>query len=133
MIYVAAASWLVTCMAILFAARCYRELWRWARQCQNAQIAIAYKRKVKIVAPLVEWLLWCNRLDAERDIGGRTIYSLGGTDVALIRGDVSVKRSILRSIGIGRSTNKRSRAPGARQGSWSATDDKTGVKGGVIK
>ena len=113
-----------TVVSAAFAAKFYHELWKWAKQCQNARIAVAYKNKVKLDAPLIEWLRWCNQLDKDKDANGRTIYALGSTRIAVIRGNVSVKRSIRQAIRKPK-PQKGSGAPPVReikQGSWSATD-----------
>lgn len=62
----------------------YLHLWRWARQCQHARIAIAYKQKVKLEAPLVEWLAWVKMVDKDKQSHGRVVYRLGGTSVAIV-------------------------------------------------
>lgn len=79
------ACLLVGLAGVTFGARCYMELRRWARQCQHARIAIAYKQKVKLQAPLVEWLLWINQLDKDSDSTGRVVYRIGGTSVAITK------------------------------------------------
>lgn len=71
---------------------CRRELKKWAYQCQNARIAVAYKRKVKLQAPLVEWLTWINMLDKDQASNGRTVYTMGGTTVAIIRAPDKAKQ-----------------------------------------
>ena len=121
MVYVVGGMGVVTVLAIVFAARCYVELWKWARQCQQAQIAVSYKRKVVLVAPLVEWLLWCNQL-RENEANGRVIYRMGQTSVALIKKRSTVKRAILASLRIGMAKQKRTGAPPVKQGTWSAED-----------
>lgn len=92
MIYVAAGSLLVALVAAAFAAKCYLELYRWARQCQNARIAVAYKRKVQLQAPLVEWLLWCNQLDQDKDSAGRVVYRNGAVTIAITKAVTSAGR-----------------------------------------
>ena len=119
---------LVTVIAIAFAIRCYLELLNWARQCQTAQIAVSYKRKVKLNAPLVEWLLWCNQLKPAEE-NGRVIYSMGGTSVAIIS-HKPTKRGIRQALSIGRKKPSKTATPPVREGKWSATDDKTGATGG---
>lgn len=70
-------------LGILFGARCYLELWRWAKQCQRAQIVIAYNRKVKLTASLSEWLAWVNQLP--EDANGRAVYHHNHTSVSILR------------------------------------------------
>ena len=99
-------------VSIIFAARCYWELRKWARQCQGARIAIAYKRKVQLQAPLVEWLMWCNQLDKDKDSHGRVVWRQGYASVAITKA-VTPKRS----------SKKRQTATPSREGTWSAKDE----------
>jgi hypothetical protein len=79
-------------LGISFAIRCYLELWRWARQCQHARIAIAFKRRVQLQAPLVEWLQWINMLDNDKDSQGRVVYRNGGVTVAITKAVIPPSR-----------------------------------------
>ena len=119
--YIAVALAITTVISTAFAVRFYMELWKWAKQCQRAQIAIAYKRKVKLSAPLVEWLLWCNQLK-DKDENGRVVFSLGGTSVAILKGKTPPSR-IRQALRTGRKQPKRTAAPIERTGSWSAKDE----------
>ena len=76
---------IVTVLSLLFALRCYLELREWAHRCQNARIAIAYKGRVKMQAPLTEWMLWCEMLEKDKKSNGRVIYGMGGTSIAIYR------------------------------------------------
>lgn len=73
-----------TC-GVLFGLACYRELHKWARQCQNARIAVAHKRRVQLNAPLTEWLQWANALNRDESSTGRVIYRNGHVTVAILR------------------------------------------------
>jgi hypothetical protein len=75
---IAALGWLV-------AIRVYVELKRWARQCQKARIAIFYKRKATLNAPIVEWLNWCNSLDKDEQTKGRVVYRGSHVSVAILK------------------------------------------------
>lgn len=95
-----AISIIIGMTGFAFGIRCYIELWRWARQCQHARIAIAFKRKVQLQAPLVEWLAWCNQLDADKDSSGRPVYRNGGVTVAIVKAAIPpgrVHRTIMRA------------------------------------
>jgi len=70
---------------LAFGLRCYVELYKWARQCQGARIAIARKGKVRLQAPLLEWLLWTNKLNDDEASSGRVIYRDGNTSVAILK------------------------------------------------
>lgn len=98
---VAAAGWLV-------AFWLYAHLRRDMREYSQARIVVAYKRKVKIDAPLTEWLLWIRKANEDKNSSGRVVASYGGTSVAII------KR-------LPRQRKAQTPAP-ARTGKWSATD-----------
>lgn len=71
-------------VGILFGANCYWHLWKWARMCQRANIAIAYNKRVQLNAPLIEWLTWCRQLEGDEKSKGRTIYRNGKVTVAIL-------------------------------------------------
>lgn len=68
-----------------FGLRCYWELRKWAKQCKEARIVVAYNRRVKMNAPLIEWLQWCNMLDKDESTTGRVVYMNGKTSIAIVR------------------------------------------------
>ena len=106
-------GWVVGAVGLLFGTYCYMGYRRLAHQCQQARIAIAYKGKVKIHAPLMEVLLWYRvMLKDKQHPGGRVIYHVGGTRIALTR---PVKPERGRQI-------VRSGGSKARAGTWSAED-----------
>lgn len=72
-------------IGVLFGARCYLELYRWARQCQGARIVVTAKRKVQLGAPIVQWLEWCNMLEGDEKANGRVVYRNGAFTVAILR------------------------------------------------
>lgn len=81
-------AYAVGLLGLLFGARCYLELWRWAKHCQRAKIAIAYNRRVQLEAPLTEWLQWANALGKDQKTRGRVVYKAGKVSVAVLRPDV---------------------------------------------
>ena len=105
---------------ICFGLRCYRELYKWARQCQHARIAIAYKRRVQLQAPLVEWVKWCNQLDKDKDSHGRVVWRQGYASVAITKAVYPPGRfkTLIRKW----RTRNVEQQP-AREGSWSAQDE----------
>jgi len=121
-IYVSAALGIIAILAVLFAARCYLELWRWARQCQRAQIAIAYKNKVRLSAPLVEWLLWVNQLN-QTESHGRTVYQMGQTRVAILKGKTPPNK-VRHALRLGTFRRNRTETPSVREGTWTGRPDK---------
>lgn len=96
---------------IAFGARCYWELKKWARQCQGLRIAVSFKRRVVLQAPLVEWLLWGNLLDKDKDSNGRVVYKMGGTTIAIIKRSHKAPKE-----------NVQAQAE-MKQGTWSASDE----------
>lgn len=80
---VADIGYFVGLLGVLFGANSYYQLWRWARDCQHARIAIAFKRKVVLQAPLVEWLLWARKARKDHGSRGRVVYRQAGTSVAV--------------------------------------------------
>jgi hypothetical protein len=72
-------------LGVAYGVRCYMELWKWAKQCQNAKIAIAHNRRVQLTAPLTEWLSWANQLDKDQSSSGRVVYRNGKVSVAILR------------------------------------------------
>ncbi len=93
------AAGAVTVLALLFAFRCWLELRKWARQCQRARIAVAYKQRVTLEAPLVDWLNWANMLGADQASRGRVVFRGGHVSVAILKPRppaVTVERPSLR-------------------------------------
>lgn len=76
---------------VAFGTRCYIELHRWAKQCQNARIAIAHKKRVQIDAPLTDWIGWANQLNDDQKERGRIVYRNGYVAVAILRPTVARK------------------------------------------
>lgn len=69
---------------LAFGALSYSHLRRWVRHARSARIAIAYKRKVVLDAPLTEWIEWSHMLDKDQD-RGRVVYRGGHVSVAIAR------------------------------------------------
>lgn len=60
-------------------------LWRWERQLKGARIAVAYKRRVQLQAPLHEWMRWALALKRDERSTGRVVYRNGGVTVAILK------------------------------------------------
>lgn len=114
-------------VAFLFACRCYYELWKWARECQYWRIAIEFKGKTKIDAPLQEWLLWSRQANKDKTAGGRIVYHAGGTRVGLItRGAAKANfdfRQFRREVWKWALQRKPKIAMPTREGKWTAKDE----------
>lgn len=78
-------AFLVGIIGLSFGLFCGARLRRWERQLAGARIAVAYKTRVKLEAPLVEWLTWANMLDKDQQSRGRVVYRMGGTSVAILK------------------------------------------------
>lgn len=72
-------------LGVAFGVRQHFELWKWARQCQHLRVAIAYKGRVKAQYTLLEWVLWGNLMDKDKDTNGRVIYTAQSTRIALLK------------------------------------------------
>src|ERR1700722_19877789 len=65
-----------------------RRLKQWSDFCQHGRIFISYKGKVKLQAPLTEWVLWAKMLDKDQASKGRPVYQMGGTAVGVAKAAV---------------------------------------------
>lgn len=109
---------IVAVVSALLSIRFYVELRRWSNICKNGRIAIAYKRKVQLQAPLTEWYLWTRKLSDTEN--GRVVYRNGGVTVAIVKPVVPpgpIRRRLKRG-------KDKPRAQ-ARHGSWSINKDKS--------
>lgn len=70
---------------LLYGLRQHRELRKWARMCNNARITIAVKRKVRLNAPITEWITWANQIDQDESTTGRVIFVHREVSIALLR------------------------------------------------
>lgn len=70
---------------IAFGVFCGVRLARWERQLAGARIAVAYKQKIRLQAPLIEWLKWCEMLDRDQQSTGRVVYRQANTSVAILK------------------------------------------------
>jgi len=61
----------------------YYHLWKWARDCQQATVAIAYKRKVVMSPTLVELLLWSRKVPDGQN--GQVFYRAANVTVAIVK------------------------------------------------
>jgi len=76
-------------LGVAFGVNAYLHLYRWARMCQRATIAIAYNGKVKMNAPLTEWLTWCNALKGQ-EARGRTVFKMNKMSVSILRPEANI-------------------------------------------
>lgn len=77
-------SLIVGVTGVAFGAKCYHELWKWARLCQRGRIVIAYNRRVQLNAPLTEWLEWTRMLKGDERSTGRVVYRANKMSVAIL-------------------------------------------------
>lgn len=76
----------ITVLAVACAIWFYAELRRWAKFVKYGRIAVAYKRKVVIDAPMQEWVLWMKMLHGDGASNGRVVYQMGNTRIAIVKG-----------------------------------------------
>jgi hypothetical protein len=95
----------------------YYHLWKWARDCQQATVAVAFKRKVVMSPTLVELLLWSRKVPDEQN--GQVFYKGPNVTVAIIRRNRRTwwQRWQLRK--------RRTAQTGSTHGTWSIKQDKT--------
>lgn len=83
---------------LTFGILCGLKLRKWERQLTGARVAIAFKGKTQMSAPLIDWLGWANLLHKDKDSAGRAIYKMGGTTVAIVKPQPKHGRTKTRTI-----------------------------------
>lgn len=68
-----------------FGITCYVKLHEWARLCQNGRIFIAYNNRVKLDAPITDWIQWTRMLKGDEQTSGRIIYQANKLRVGILR------------------------------------------------
>jgi len=103
-------------IGLILAGNFYYHLWQWARDCQSAVVAVAYKRKVVMSPTLVELLLWSRQVPEEQN--GQVFYKAPNVTIAIVKRN---KRTWQQRWEI----RKNIRGPRMRSrfGSWSIRDD----------
>lgn len=83
-------GWIVAVVALAIAGYAWWHAAKWAKLIAYGRIAVEYKGKVKVDAPLREWALWCSRAGKDKaqikGMRGQVMYTLGGTRIAVIMG-----------------------------------------------
>jgi hypothetical protein len=98
----------------------YYHLWKWARDCQQATVAVAFKRKVVMSPTLVELLLWSRKVPDQQN--GQVFYRAKDVTIAIVKRD---RRSWLT-----RRRLRKNRPPGqaeSQHGTWAIRQDKSGA------
>lgn len=95
----------------------YYHLWKWARDCQQATVAIAYKRKVVMSPTLVELVLWSRKVPNEQN--GQVFYKGPNVTVAIVK---RAPRSWRQQW---QSRKKRTAQTGSTHGTWAMKQDKS--------
>lgn len=123
------ASITVGLFGVAYGTKFWIELRRWAYLIKYGRLAIAYKGKVKLNAPLQEWALWCKMAEQEDKVNGRVIYHLGGTRIAVLRQSFVPQNRLQKLVAkLTRPQGKRVPAgTRAADGTWSVADDQTTV------
>lgn len=123
---------LIGVLGFLWGVRFYLELRKWAHLIKYSRVVVAYKGKVKLNAPFEEWVLWAQYADKENSgagpktkNGGRVLYHLGGTSIAVLSKSFVPDTPILRAYKAvrGRLKSQQQRVnPQVQEGTWSAED-----------
>jgi hypothetical protein len=105
-------------VATAFAVTFYRELWKWARECEHARVAIAYNRRVAMQPTLRDLLLWSRQVD--KNERGQVIFGRNKVSVAVVRPVIPPGRVRKLFMRPGKSVpTQRSQAV---EGTWKAQD-----------
>ena len=67
------------------AAVTYYVFRRWVRQARSARIAVYYKRRAVLEAPLADWMAWADMLDADTEANGRIVYRGGHVSLMIVK------------------------------------------------
>lgn len=73
-------------LGITFGIACYLNTRRWAHLCKRSRIVIAYNRRVKLNATLLEFIDWITSLDD--GARGREIFRGNKVSVSIVKQDV---------------------------------------------
>ena len=116
MIWLVVVSLVIGVAGASAAAWFYYHLWKWARDCQQATIAVAFKRKVVMSPTLVELLLWSRKVPAGQN--GQTFYRAGNVTVAIVKREKRSRKTR-------RQIDKNRPVPQAQSqsGTWAQQDD----------
>lgn len=78
-------GWIIGAFSWAIAVICILRLRQWDRHLRRARIAIAYKGKVKMSPPLIDWFHWSLAVEKDKQVKGRSVYKMGGTTVAILK------------------------------------------------
>jgi hypothetical protein len=70
---------------VSFGLVCGLWLWRWEKLLRRSRITVAYKNKVKMNRPLIDWLTWCQRVDKDKHATGQVVFMAGGVRIAVLQ------------------------------------------------
>ena len=101
---------------ITAAAWFYYHLWKWGRDCQQATVAIAYKRKVVMSPTLVELVLWSRKVPDQQN--GQVFYRAKDVTIAIVKRDKRDWRTRRRL------RKNQKPAQQAQHGTWAIRQDK---------
>lgn len=86
MVIVVVLSVVVALAGVAVATYAWWQARKWTILIAYSRVAIEYKGKVKIDAPLREWALWCKQAGKDKQTRGHVMYAMGGTRIALFPG-----------------------------------------------
>lgn len=81
-----------------FGLECYRRLREWARLCQHGRIFIAYNNRVKLDAPITDWIQWTRMLKDDEASTGRVIYQANKLRVGILRPRKTVNDTTVKTL-----------------------------------
>jgi hypothetical protein len=78
------AAFIVGALGLAYGAILHFTLRGWQRTL-TMRIAVAYKGRVKIQAPIREWITWSRSVEKNADRKGQEVFKMGGTTVAILK------------------------------------------------
>lgn len=63
----------------------YYLLRAWHRRASGARIAVYYKRRAALEAPITDWMTWCHTLEGDEAARGRVVYRGSHVSVVILR------------------------------------------------
>jgi hypothetical protein len=91
-------AFIIGLTGIAFGLECYRRLHEWARLCQHGRIFIAYNNKVKLDAPITEWVQWTRMLKEDEASTGRVIYQANKLRVGIFRPKKTITGTTVKTV-----------------------------------
>ena len=84
-------AWLFIAVVLVLAVPCAvggicaHKLYQWEHLLQQSRVAVSFKGKRQMTPRLIDWLVWAQRLEGDKNVNGQVIYKQGGTTIALMK------------------------------------------------